>query len=716
MSTFTLDTISDEAIAAITEIRAVYLNGIRYSILFAQMQSGKTCAFLLLAGEMLRTNQVEHVVIFTGNRECELKNQLIRQVLGTSTERSFFETKYFKHLASTCLDGLTTLDEFSQLNDKIYELKNRIHIVWGTDLTKQKDIPTENTLYIFEESHFAQSVGQTPSKFMNIIGIPANGDMEMLEEKNNYICSVSATPFSEMCDNGNLVQTKKVVCMKPGQKYRGVQWLKDNGRIVGYDRWDDALVDALRLYKRDFNWAIVRVRGPSQMAEIELICLDEGWAVRKYDQDVSDIESMQELETKPDFPTVVLLKERCRMGTVVPKPYLSFLFETSGSSKTDTLLQGLLGRACGYHTNDHIEVYIHNSLLESGEIESYLDLCSGKMIVPNNAKNVISGKRMYRPITLKTVDADTQTQIKTKLYPAIPIHIPSRCISEHASFKERAAVAIDIRNNLELDEEVIRANKNPKSVQIRIVQKLDKMIQEKQAMKINASRLVGSGKGSGSGEGLNKTFRLVPAKLLNLIERGEPLFGLGSGCGTVGLRLYYVDKPIENMEVGSYYLCCYVEMSDDEVSELKTKRVCTENPLPSTTGSEIFRYKDFQTMTESGETEYSNGGFCLSIVPETSIDKGLMLETIRECVLRSKETETCLTIPSRITSIRHPGFDQFKGVYLSLEVYQSILFGGDIYNAIKDEFGISLRTVKPKGRQLGRLPAQCDIRLAEIAW
>ena len=682
--------ISDVAIAAISETMETYASGTRASILFAQMQSGKTSAFLLLAGEMIRTQKVDNVVIFTGNREKELKEQLHTQVKGNEDENSFFDTKYCNYLAqkTDAFTGLSFLEGFSKARELIREIKNKITIVWGTELVKKAQrITTENTLFIFEESHFAQSLGQSPSKFLEAIGLPANGDNEMLEEKNNYYCSISATPFSELCDNGNFSQSKQVVRMVPGSGYRGVEWLKENSKIIGFEDWETSLREALYAKKDEGGWAIIRVRGNEQMETAETICRRAEWDVRKYDQEHSDIVNMKELEQKPATATIVILRERCRMGTVVPKNHLVFLFETSTSSKTDTLLQGLLGRACGYHQNDSLVVYINRDLLNSGEIQTYIDFCGGsEESVPENAKNVVRDEESV-PIISKG---------NKKLSPVIPIHIPRRCIT--VEFKETENLVKDVLDALQTDDEVIQNNHNTEIIKQKIIQELQQVL-DSETKKININKRKISK--------ANKTFKDAPSKILKAIQNRKPA-KLGSGCG--GCSLYYVDEATEGMETGSYYLCCYLLLTQEEITETYSKRI---KQLPKTNGREIFRYRNF---LETGEVEIMNGGFCLSLRPETATDETIMLETIRECVLRSKETETYLVVPNRINSIRQPGFEKFTGIYLSLEVYKSLLFGGNIFNTISEEFGVTLNITKCRGREASAFPEGCIKRIAAISW
>ena len=150
---FNIETdISSISINLIHEILNDFIFIYRAFILFAQMQSGKTNAFLLFAGEMLRQQKVKHVVIFTGNRENELKKQLITQVRGFGEKISFFNTKYIKYLLEkhNLFENLTELEKIIALNNLVENIKSKIIIIWGTELKKKANkIPRENTLFIF---------------------------------------------------------------------------------------------------------------------------------------------------------------------------------------------------------------------------------------------------------------------------------------------------------------------------------------------------------------------------------------------------------------------------------------------------------------------------------------------------------------------------------------------------------------------------------------
>ena len=58
--------------------------------------------------------------------------------------------------------------------------------------------------------------------------------------------------------------------------------------------------------------------------------------------------SMPCMEDKPAKTTVILVKGRLRAGKVVPKAHVGFVWENATNPRTDSIVQGLLGRMCGY--------------------------------------------------------------------------------------------------------------------------------------------------------------------------------------------------------------------------------------------------------------------------------------------------------------------------------------------------------------------------------
>ena len=81
-------------------------------------------------------------------------------------------------------------------------------------------------------------------------------------------------------------------------------------------------------------------------------------------------ESLEFLKTKPQKQTVVHICGKARMGQVLDKTHIGMVYEQSENPNTDTILQGLLGRMCGYDKPQDIEIYI--SKLKQEKNETYV--------------------------------------------------------------------------------------------------------------------------------------------------------------------------------------------------------------------------------------------------------------------------------------------------------------------------------------------------------
>lgn len=650
----------------------------RSILYFAQMQSGKTNAFLLLASEMLRLKKVNNIVIFTGNREIELQ----RQCKNDMVEFYKYQGKYDNYLID-----YAKMDNVDY--DEIENIKNSITILWGTELMKNKNsVPRQNTLYIFEEAHFAQSIGQCPDKFLKHIGVPMNGNVGTLDSNNNYVCTVSATPFSETYDIGNFKQPKCIVRIMPGDGYRGIHWLKTHNKIIGYSNWTCQFEQALQENAGKNKWGFVRVCGNEQNELAKSLAISNNYDVVIYDQTFEgELPKMKDLvENPPSKDTVIFLRELCRMGTVIPKQHISFMLETAKTSKTDTLLQSLLGRACGYHENDDLVVYLHEGFLENGEIDRFLQFCEGEEnIVPENAKNLVHCKKMRK----RTIDG--QSFVYT-----IPICIPKKFIS--VEFDEFEASIRDIRNALD-EPDVI--NQNTDAVTQKLLVEFDHAMQGDNAGRIIARRRISK-----------NTFQNIPEKLTHAIQmRTGPVFGNGGGVtGDQRIVMYYVDRNTHGMELGSYYLCCLVELSEEEEKEQAS---LIRPKLPGTNGREIFRYSNLKNEPIPVPEDMID----LTIKVNTNALKNeqLMYETLREYVKKSTNANanTVLSVPRYISSF---GNSCGGAMYVSLEVYGSMLFGGNTYKALNDEFGVMIKMEKKRGKLPASVDLDCPIGLAKISW
>lgn len=128
-----------------------------WHLLFAQPQSGKTDTFFFVAAEMLRLKKVSHVVILCGADDKQLKKQCIGSFCDVDGEMDFCE-KYDFYLENDL--ELCRNDRF-QIKSNI---KSNVHFIWGNELSKSHPF-REKTLFIWEESHYAENINMRPFKF-----------------------------------------------------------------------------------------------------------------------------------------------------------------------------------------------------------------------------------------------------------------------------------------------------------------------------------------------------------------------------------------------------------------------------------------------------------------------------------------------------------------------------------------------------------------------
>jgi hypothetical protein len=344
---------------------------VRYNLLLAQMQSGKPDTYHLIACEMLRKGLIDQIVIFSGNREKELFEQL-----KTKNMREFYE-KYETFLKEKGIDKTEIFEKIQQ----------SLKVIWGPQLKKEIPLLThEKTLYIWEESHYAQTQSQHPSFILQKIGVPMDGDVTWFEKYNNYFLSVSATPFSEFVDNEEKKQ-KAVVHLSLANEYKSVKWHLEEGHIQWYQDLQEGLELALKTAETKLGYGLIRISFKTQDQVIETI-IKKNWEYILYDQNSTIKNINQLLESQPRKNTIILLKGKCRMGKQVSKQHVLFCFETSKYSKTDTLLQGLLGRCCGYHTNEDILIYLYQHYLESQELQRFVKMYDDKSTTPFKGSNL----------------------------------------------------------------------------------------------------------------------------------------------------------------------------------------------------------------------------------------------------------------------------------------------------------------------------------------
>lgn len=594
-----------------------------YVLLLAPMQSGKTGTFKLVACEMLRQNLVDQVVIFSGNRETDLRDQ--------SNDHLTFALSYNTHLRK----------QGHEVN--VQDLLQKITVVWGPNL---KDFtPVGRILYIWEESHYGQSQKQQVDQFLTRVGIQSTG----LAPEGCFVLSVSATPFSEFSDNYHLTQNKTIVRLIPPESYMSVEKLRDDDKIHSFI---DTKKQFKKLVRHLRGYGLVRASEKVQ-ADLIPIALANGCEVIHYDLAHKET-PLNEILARPAAKTIVFIKGMCRMGKVVHKTNVAFAMETS-KGKTDTILQGLLGRFCGYDTSG-THVYIKN--LDMDEIQRFIDMHNGIDTTPVRGTNIISVK------------------VKTRVS-IIPIRF-ARDDDEDDDIKG-AGMADIVRLALDRIE-----NHNNNKYIVPIIQRIC-------AAKLG---IVGTNpedaphfKFHRSGKtrlGDREEVRLETLKHIRhafLTKTCLTRFGAGYGASDK------FDEVIVHQDRDYNYIIMYVPYD----TELRPT-------VPHTTRREVFCRETSLPIFKGA------GGFTCKIKETTRTDSAVLERTLNACTSFAKTYgEDFEEYPNRITN---NGTDC---IILTEEVFAEL---ESMEQRFRDK-GIILNWKKKKGRK----PVGCnDVRLSEISW
>jgi len=442
--------------------------GKRHQVLVAQMQSGKTSTYFMVAFRALYMGLVSDVCIYTGNRENELKDQCLCD----------FEDKrdeFVDYLRETGFEGETA--------PVLKKIRDHTRIYWGQDLSRAPPIMSR-TLLIWEESHFAQSIGNQPDYFRHKNAFDVSGSTSQNGMADVYVISVSATPFSEISDEVHYSQGKRIVKMEPGDGYIGVSYFYEHGSILPIPRkkstnhWYKLLESVMKRWaehpvpKYHIFRGTDKGRDPTRQRMTEL-ALRLGFRLLNHTSQYSDlhwdvhgkeVSGMSCLVKKPAQHTIIFIKNMCRMGKVVPKHHIGFVFESpTTDSHTDTILQGLLGRMCGYDFGDNtisdIEIYVPEAMFTKvhgmNQLERYIRFFQHADMLPTKAMNLCELPRamaMKRRFTEKRyVDIPNLCDITP--YDNVPVLIPrenrgDRFVENGESDGDE--LIADILNNIDL--------------------------------------------------------------------------------------------------------------------------------------------------------------------------------------------------------------------------------------------------------------------------
>jgi hypothetical protein len=263
------------------------------------------------------------------------------------------------------------------------EQEQTIQVLFRQDFKNANNFCTRNALIICDETHLVQRIDQELAAFLRTHNISMDGNPAALEANNCYVVSVDATPYSELASlaHKETPYDKIVVELESGEGYVGIEQYYYAGQITStfslntiqnQRRFVDLVHQTNRASPNRNTYVMMRLNTSRANRETERhvrnLATENGWDVLQYTSESRDIAITRKeeedlnaghrrvipytcMEDEPTRPTIIIVRGCLRAGKVVPKYYVNFVWEGARVSKTDAILQGLLGRVNGYRNS-----------------------------------------------------------------------------------------------------------------------------------------------------------------------------------------------------------------------------------------------------------------------------------------------------------------------------------------------------------------------------
>ena len=310
-----------EQITSARNIVNAFCQDTHYALLVALCQAGKTGCFQEVARIMLETGQCERAYILCGSSEVLLREQ-------------------------------------AEADTKAANPGAPITVLFRTAF-KEATMNLNKALIVVDESHLDQTQGQELDVFLGRHGLSMDGNPAALKANGAFLLSVDATPYAELAalTHRETPYPKHVEELKAGAGYYGLADYKFGGRLLPtFEITPYKFGRFANLVKRGgAKYSLVRLsKGKAAAKNLQTIraaAAAVGAKVLLHTEKNEEI-SIAALKTAPAVPTIVVIYDRLRAGKVVPKQHINFVWEGARTSKTDSLVQGLPGRMCGYEFGD----------------------------------------------------------------------------------------------------------------------------------------------------------------------------------------------------------------------------------------------------------------------------------------------------------------------------------------------------------------------------
>ena len=331
------------------------------------------------------------------------------------------------------LTGLSSCEWVKQTKERFIDMI-RPNIFHRNTIGKfAESLKTLNDMIIFlDEVHIATELKNEIGRTFLSCGLLS---IKNLIERNIKIIQISATPDIALSELYKWDETNyNVSIIKSPDNYIGIQKLLDNNQIYEYKSLTDIknvieIKQTIQIkYGNNFKYHLLRVQtnlGDSYitMNNINKVFDDnDKFLVRNYfiDNEIDATEDLNDLylDNKPNKHTIIIIKEKIRCSYTINKTYIGILYERKAETiqNETTIIQGFLGRACGYYDNSNRNIIIYTNLDIVAAYILKIDLEHEKELYKiKNNKKIINDKDINYNLKTYTTNINNEKN-KTKEY------------------------------------------------------------------------------------------------------------------------------------------------------------------------------------------------------------------------------------------------------------------------------------------------------------
>jgi hypothetical protein len=324
------------------DIAKSFLDPKIYSILaIALTQSGKTGSMLSVIQQVPH----KHVFLITGLSSVEWMEQT--------------RYRFPKHLRN-CIFHRNQLHTFVE---KVKHLKNVLIIIDENQIAFKQN-QTIHKSFVEAGIMNLKDLIAKQVRIVHFTATPTNtdqfiahgfSDVVFMKQDPSYVSAY------DLFEQGRILEYKDLAGVLEDQDYSNVSWKKPESFVEVNSEVFDHL-EEIRPFLKEPKYHIIRTFH-SYFHDVTILNFMKAFPDAEFMSEM-EIEMDTVLSIKPEKHTFLFIKEKLRCAKTLQKDHLGVLYERlTRKPKINTILQGLVGRLTGYHSNKDAVVFSNPELV-----------------------------------------------------------------------------------------------------------------------------------------------------------------------------------------------------------------------------------------------------------------------------------------------------------------------------------------------------------------